>query len=85
MYDYPKLKESQELNSYINDSVRLAWSLMNHEPQFKIEYSSTKYDKLIHERFYTSSKHNELILQYLWPTLVDTSDRSCLIKGIVIT
>ena len=58
---------------------------MIHEPQFKIDYSNTKFDKKLHERFYTSNKNNEQIVQYLWPTLVDSSDDSCLIKGIVIT
>lgn len=39
----------------------------------------------MHERYFTSNKQNEQIVNYIWPTLIDTSDRTCLIKGIVIT
>jgi hypothetical protein len=70
---------------YINEAVRIAWSLMNHETQYKIDYSHIKYDKQIHERHGSSNKYNDTIIQYVWPTLIDTSDRTCLVKGIVIT
>ena len=84
MHEYP-LRDCQELNSYINESVKTCWSLINHQPPFKIDYSSNRFDTRLHERGDGSNKLNDQIAQYAWPSLVDTSDNSCLSKGIVIT
>jgi hypothetical protein len=83
--DYP-LKECMELNSYINESVKTCWSLLNHQPPFKLEYSSIKFDASAHERApELSDARSDKILQYVWPALVDTSNNACLFKAIVIT
>ena len=84
LQEYP-LKDCQELNSYINESVKTTWALVNHEPILKLDYSSTKYDVNLHERSAQSNKQNDQILNFVWPSLIDSSDNKCLSKGIVLT
>ncbi|CAF0765425.1 unnamed protein product [Didymodactylos carnosus] len=83
LYDYPALKCCNELIKYIMQSCRIAWGLVNH--QFLIEFQSTKYDRLLHERFHTSDNESETIIEYIWPCLIDGRDRTCVAKGVVIT
>lgn len=85
LYDYPKLRECKELNIFIGDAVRTAWSIIIYEPQMKIDYSSSKFDKTIHERSQNSNKLSEHIAQYIWPALIDKLSHNCLMKGVVIT
>lgn len=84
LHEYP-LKDCQELNSYINESVKTCWALINHQPPFRLDYSSNKFDFKFHERSDVSDRQSDQIIQYIWPSLIDTSDGSCLSKGIVIT
>ncbi|CAF0976984.1 unnamed protein product, partial [Didymodactylos carnosus] len=83
LYDYPALKCCNELIKYITQSCRTAWGLVNH--QFLIEFQNIKYDKLLHERFHTSDNESETISEYIWPCLIDSRDRTCVAKGVVIT
>ncbi|CAF0847823.1 unnamed protein product, partial [Brachionus calyciflorus] len=84
LQEYP-LKDCQELNSYINESVKTAWSIVNHEPILKLDYSSSKFDSNLHERSETSNKNSDQIFNFVWPSLIDSSDNKCLSKGIVAT
>jgi hypothetical protein len=84
LHEYP-LKECHELNLYITESVKTCWSFINHQPPFRLDYSNTRYDVKLHERTDKSNKQNDHIIQYIWPSLIDTSDNSCLSRGIVIT
>jgi len=84
LYEYP-LKECNELNNYINESVKLCWLLLNHHPPFKLDYTSIRFDPKYHQRTERSNKQNDSIIQYVWPSLIDTSDNVCLSKAIVIT
>lgn len=84
LYDYP-LKECHDLNNFINESVKTSWSLINHEPPFKLDYSSSRFDAKIHERSENSNTQSEHIIQYVWPSLMDSTDNFCLSKAIVIT
>ena len=84
LHEYP-LKDCNALNVYISESVRTCWSFCNHQPSFRLDYSNTKYDVKLHERTDKSNKQNDHIVQYIWPSLVDSSDNSCLSRGIVIT
>jgi hypothetical protein len=83
--DYP-FKECRELNVYINESVKTCWSLLNHQPPFKLEHSTMKFDASAHKRANEfSDPRSDKIRQYVWPALVDTSNNACLFKAIVIT
>jgi hypothetical protein len=84
LYDYP-LKECHDLNNFINESVKTSWSLINHDPSFKLEYTSSEFDPKLHERTETSNKQSSQIIQYVWPSLMDSTDNFCLSKAIVIT
>ncbi|CAF0942808.1 unnamed protein product [Adineta steineri] len=85
LYDYPRLKSCNELLKYINNACRTAWGLVNQTPPYYIEFQTIKYDKQIHERFHTSDKESETIVEYIWPCLIDGRDRACVAKGVVIT
>ena len=61
------------------------WGLVNQTPPYYIEFQTSKYDKLIHERFHTSDNESESIMEYIWPCLIDGRDRTCVAKGVVIT
>lgn len=83
--EYPQLRECHELNVFIGESVKTSWSLVNHQPTLKLDYSTTRFDPHVHERSDTSNVANEQVVNYVWPALIDSSDSSCLSKGIVIT
>lgn len=85
LYDYPSLKNCNELSKYVNSACRTAWGLVNQTPPYYIEFQTTKYDKQIHERFHTSDNESEVIIEYVWPCLFDGHDRTCVAKGVVIT
>lgn len=86
MCEYPSLKENKALASFTEDSLRLAWIITNQEPNFKIDYSSFKYDNSQH--ICLENNGNRLngtpIVQYVWPILFDKLTTKCLSKGIVI-
>lgn len=84
LYDYP-LKECLELNSYINEAVKTCWALINHQPLIKLGFSDLKFYHEWHERADMANQKSENILQFIWPSLVDSSSNACLTKGIVIT
>ncbi|RNA21643.1 hypothetical protein BpHYR1_040813 [Brachionus plicatilis] len=81
LQEYP-LKECQELNDYINESVKTAWALVNHDPALKLDYTSTKFDSMLHERSQESNKNSDQIINFVWPSLIDTQDNKCVSKGI---
>ncbi|CAF1235943.1 unnamed protein product [Adineta ricciae] len=85
LYDYPRLKTCHELLKYIHAACRTAWGLVNQTPPYSIEFQTTKYDKSLHERFHTSDKESETIIEYIWPCLIDGRDRTCVAKGVVLT
>lgn len=84
LQEYP-LKDCEELNIYINESVRTTWALVNFEPSFKLDYTSTKFDPTLHERSHGSNKNCDQILNFVWPSLIDSQDNKCVSKGIVLT
>lgn len=84
LQEYP-LKECNELNVYINESVKTAWILVNNDPPLKLDYASTQFDSSIHERSHGSNKNSDQILNFVWPSLIITNENKCASKGIVIT
>lgn len=64
---------------------RFSWGLVNQTPGYLIEFQTMKYDKQLHERFHTSNNQSEMIIEYIWPCLIDGADRICVAKGVVIT
>jgi hypothetical protein len=81
MYTIRRNKSFQSLIEFII----FRWGLVNQAPPYYIEFQTNKYDKLIHERFHTSDKESETIVEYIWPCLIDGRDRTCVAKGVVLT
>jgi len=81
MYTIRRNKSFQSLIEFII----YRWGLVNQAPPYYIEFQTNKYDKLIHERFHTSDKESETIVEYIWPCLIDGRDRTCVAKGVVLT
>ena len=77
------------LDKYIKDCLRLTWKMVTQVPPLKLEFHSSKFDKLIHmNRGYHSSyqgsrkphrsageEQEEEIECYLWPGLQDGGGR----------
>ncbi|KAI3383607.1 hypothetical protein SNEBB_002679 [Seison nebaliae] len=82
---YRMLNECKELHSYIKHCIRISWSLINQHPPLCIEYSTKIFDQTEHVRFHTSDLEANDIVDFQWPTLIDTSDGECVVKGIVTT
>jgi hypothetical protein len=74
-----------ELNNYINEAVKICWALLNHQPLIKLGFSDLKFDQHKHERSEFSNIDNDQINQFIWPSLIDSSNNTCLSKGLVIT
>lgn len=85
LYDYPCLKTCQGLTSYISDCIKLAWALSIQAPPFVIEYETRSFRSDMHVRFHTSSQESGGIKMYLWPSLLESHNGSCVHKGVVIT
>ncbi|XP_070539793.1 uncharacterized protein [Ptychodera flava] len=84
LHDYPSLRMSSSLKSYIATCVRVAWQLSTHTPSYIIDYDSKEFSHALHQRFHRDDSSKK-IKCYLWPALLDASTMKCVHKGVVIT
>ncbi|CAB4065074.1 unnamed protein product [Lepeophtheirus salmonis] len=85
LYDYPCLKGSKGLQSYIESCIRVSWGLVNQIPKYDIDYEDRVFCSDLHVRHHTSSSHEETIKTYLWPALREGKNGPCVFKAVVIT
>ncbi|XP_041477699.1 uncharacterized protein LOC121425637 isoform X5 [Lytechinus variegatus] len=85
LYDYPKLKTSAELGSFIERCVSLAWRLTIQDPPLTITYDNMTFTQDVHQRAPATNKRSTTIRSYLWPCLVEESTGMCVYKGVVLT
>ncbi|KAK2709272.1 uncharacterized protein LOC136027141 [Artemia franciscana] len=85
LYDYPCLKESNDLLNYIEECLRLSWNLVNQTPPFALEYEARIFDPNLHVRFHDSNPRQNSIKTYLWPALQKGPNGPCVHKAVVLT
>ena len=83
--EFPNLCKLPGIASYTNECCRLSWSMVNQIPPMGLEHSATKFTSSMHTRFHSSSDKHNKVKMYVWPTLMDSSDRTVLNKGVVWT
>lgn len=85
LYDYPSLKTCQPLKTYIEECVRLAWSLTVQNPPLVIDFDRRFFKPDCHSRFHTSDPDSTQIKDILWPALLEGDNGPCVHKGVVVT
>ena len=85
LYDYPSLKTSSGLNTYVEACVRVAWGLTVQNPSYVIKYDTRTFDATLFSRFHTANESSETIKSVLWPALMEGEDGPCVQKGVVLT
>nr|XP_006819559.1 PREDICTED: uncharacterized protein LOC102809050 [Saccoglossus kowalevskii] len=84
LHDYPSLRMSSGIKSFIGTCVRVAWQLSTHSPPYILDYDHKDFNDQLHQRFHRNDT-NKKIKGYLWPALLDATTLKCVHKGIVIT
>ncbi|XP_037067859.1 uncharacterized protein LOC119089298 [Pollicipes pollicipes] len=83
LYDYPSLRSTEGLLSYVKESVRLAWGLINQMPPCRIEYEARTFSADQHVRHQASDAAQPAVHTYIWPALME--EAVCVHKAVVIT
>ena len=82
---YTKIKKLQPFRLYLEECVRVAWELSVQTPPMVINFSEREFSSDLHTRFFNANKDHSNIVQYLWPTLLQSSSGPILVRGVVMT
>lgn len=69
----------------MKDCVRIAWSLINQNPPYVIQYETRTFKREYHVRFHCSDPNSDAIKNYMWPVLMEGENGPCVHKGVVLT
>ena len=82
---YSELKKLQPFCAYLEECVRVAWDLSVQTPPMVISCSESEFNCDLHTRFFNANKDSNDIILHLWPTLLQSSSRQILFRGVVMT
>jgi len=85
LFDYPAIRECEELVRYIRNCVNTAWGLSTQCPVYLIEYEERQFRSEMHVRFHSSVETSTAVRTYLWPALREGRQGPVVHKAVVIT
>lgn len=85
LFDYPAIRECEELVRYIRNCVNTAWGLSTQCPVYLIEYEERQFQSEMHVRFHSSVETSTAVRTYLWPALREGRQGPVVHKAVVIT
>ena len=82
---FHQIMRLESFKAYIHEAAKLTWDLVVQTPPMMLNCKEVEFVPELHKRFHTADRSSDLIISYQWPTLIQESSGTVLLRGVVIT